>query len=255
MENEEIKKVDDSQIEEVTKTDKKQQQNDSIPSSSDGVGEIADMIVDAMPDVQEHAINHKAETDKKRADKYAHLKDVQGVSFDAKIHKTKANGEPTLTKKGNLIRRPESEIAKSEAKESGASSSFVGGKKPEVKAIKPEVLQARAVGKISANMLFSFGMAIGGDEWLPVSNEEIGLNEREYVEGAFADYFESTGRTDLPPSFILMSAIGAYMIPRFTMPKTQTRLGKIKTFFVKWYTNRKLKKYGLQAQEVDEKTS
>jgi len=39
------------------------------------------------------------------------------------------------------------------------------------------------------------------------------------------------------------------------MPKTQTRLGKIKTFFVKWYTNRKLKKYGLQAQEVDEKTS
>jgi hypothetical protein len=71
------------------------------------------------------------------------------------------------------------------------------------------------------------------------------------LESAFGDYFEATGKTDIPPGMALTVAIGGYMLPRFTMPKTRSRMGKVKDWFVKKLADRKLRKHGLKAEKVD----
>jgi len=255
MENEEIKKDDTTELKEITKSDEISQQKEDVPPTSDAPASIADTIADGMPKVNEHAINHKIEADKKEVDKWSHLKDNKGVSFDPKIHRTKANGDPSLSSKGNLLRRSDSEIAKLNAKKSESGSSFIGEQKPEVKAIKPEIVQAEALGVVSANMLFTFGVAFFGQEWAPIKDEATGIDESSYLSQAFADYYKVTGRKDLPPSFVLVSAIGAYTLPRFTKPQTQDKMGKVKMFFVKWWANRKAKKFGLKVEETDKKSA
>jgi len=114
-----------------------------------------------------------------------------------------------------------------------------------------QIVQARATGVASANMLISLGRAIGGEEWKPIKNTEYKIDEKLNLENAFADYFEATGKTDIPPGMALTIAVGAYALPRFTMPATQKRAGKVKQWFVKLLADRKLKKHGMKAQPVE----
>jgi hypothetical protein len=132
-------------------------------------------------------------------------------------------------------------------------TSSVIGNRQEVKA-DPEAqakMQARASGKMAANLLMTLGVVAGGEEWQPLKDPQSGLDEKQMLESAFGDYFEATGKTDIPPGMALTVAIGGYMLPRFTMPKTRSRMGKVKDWFVKKLADRKLRKHGLKAEKVD----
>lgn len=225
--------------------------NKSDKSGAPGdLGVIASSLVESMPEVQQHAIDlEAAQTDEKLA-QWADLRDSDGNPFDKAIHKTDKDGNPTVSKLGKLIKRP--------GRKSGASTaetrSYIGGVSAEkMSDEQQQKIQCRASGKMAANLLITLGMVAGGDEWQPVRDEKTGLDEKLMLEGAFADYFEATGKTDIPPGMALTVAIGGYALPRFTMPKTQSRMQKMTSGIKKWWINRKIKKHGFSAIPVSEK--
>lgn len=213
---------------------------------------IGDTLTQQMPEVQEHAIEQeKSKQDAVNAE-YASITDRFGTPFDANLHKTNKEGEPTLTNQGNCILKPASKGA---PKKSAGGGSVIGGRAggAQVTAQDAQKVQARASGAMAANLLLTLGIVAGGDEWQPINDPANGINEKQMLEGAFADYFEATGKTDIPPSMALVVAIGAYSLPRFTMPKTQSRVGKLKTWIVKKFADRKLKKHGLKAESSEKR--
>lgn len=219
--------------------------NNSSTNTNDQVA-VFDELLAAMPEPQEHAINMHIEAENAIAEKTSEIKSTH-PEFDPAVHKTDDNGNPVLTASGQL--------AKKRGRKNGttAQSKSVVGAPQSAPEIPPANINARATGKVAANLLMTLGVVIGGEEWQPVCNKALGVDEKTMLEGAFADYFEATGRTDLPPALTLTVAIGGYMLPRFTMPKTQSRLGKLKDWVIKKWADRKLKKYGLKAESVDKK--
>jgi hypothetical protein len=215
------------------------------------LAEIADDLSSTFPEVQEHALDQEKLIAEGKAAQYADLKDADGNSFDPAIHKTNKAGEPTLSKLGKLIKKP----GRKPGQSGGKQESFVAGVSdkptPQAQQDAKNRLQARASGTMTANLLLQIGIVAGGEEWHPRSDPSIGLDEKKMLEDAFADYFEATGKTDLPPGIALSVAVGAYALPRFTMPKTRSRLSKAKDAIKKWWINRKLKKHGMKAEPID----
>lgn len=194
------------------------------------VADITDSIVDSMPDVQEHAIEQHAEKTEKIAEYTDGLKDADGQSFDPRLHVTDESGLPKLTKTGKLRkRRQPQETAPTTRK---PVTSFVATPKSEHSTHDEPVdtsaasaaANSRAAGVATANLLITVGMSLGGEEWAPVKNTELGIDEKALLENAFADYYLATGKTDLPPGLALTVAVGSYALPRFSKPKTKTRL-------------------------------
>lgn len=190
------------------------------------VSELASMIAEAMPEVQEHAIE-QAEAQDQGGDTST-LVDGDGNSFDADLHQVNDDGTPKTGVSGKLLKRR------------GRKKDSVLGKSKNKKNAKVDQedlnkIKSRTAGKGFANLLISLGMGIGGDEWRPIKNEKLGIDERHHLEQCFADYFEATGKTDIPPSMALALGVISYAAPRFAMPKTQSRLSAIKTFLIKKY--------------------
>jgi hypothetical protein len=126
-----------------------------------------------------------------------------------------------------LIKKPGRKPGQGASNASGSTKSHVGGgASSSIDKDAQNRMQARASGTMAANLVLQIGIVAGGEEWHPRRDEQSGLDEKMMLENAFADYFEATGKTDIPPGMALTVAIGAYALPRFTMPKTQSRLGK-----------------------------
>lgn len=220
------------------------------PSSAESadISAIADNIISEMPEVQEHAIHTENMQQQQKMAEWADLRDTDGNSFDPKIHKTNKAGEPTLSTKGKLIKKP----GRKAKPESERPQSVIGpsaGTHTPAAPTESEVAKqmARASGTVAANMVMQIGIVAGGEEWQPMKDEETGLDEKALMESAWADYFEATGKQDIPPGMALTVVMLGYILPRFTMPKTQTRLQKLKTWISEKWANRKLKKHGLKA--------
>lgn len=155
---------------------------------------------------------------------YSHLKDKNGFSFDPEIHETKKDGTPKLSKNNILCRRP--------GRRAGASKSrvFAGPQKPEDKA---EVLPGsenahyEAAGRAMAQTVFGVGVMLFGEEWRPMRQEQVGLDEAAQMQDAWADYFRARGVVDVPPGVAVGIAMVSYALPRFGMPKTRSRLGAL----------------------------
>lgn len=237
---------ENSELNNQPDSEKKEKGGGELSSAeSQSLDAIADDLTTSMPDVQHHAIEQESLNEKEKLAQFSHLVDVDGNTFDPAIHKTNKAGEPTTSTKGKLIKKAGRKKATTTKP---TTSSFVGGNGQQPTQDQIHKLQARATGTVAANMVMQLGIAFGGDEWNPRMDEQTGLNEKSMLEGAFADYFETTGKTDLPPAMALTVAIGAYALPRFTMPKTQSRLQKMTGGIKKWFINRKLKKHGLKAE-------
>jgi len=218
--------------------------NNGKTGASDNLSVIASTLAQTMPKVQQHAIDLEIEQTAEKMTQYADLLDSDGNPFDASVHKTDRDGNPTLSKLGKLIKKPGRKVGG----KNGESGSFIGGVGVnKLSDEQQQKIQCRASGKMAANLLITLGMVAGGEEWQPVRDEKTGLDEKLMLEGAFADYFEATGQSDIPPGMALTVAIGGYALPRFTMPKTQSRMSKMTGSIKKWWINRKLKKHGYTA--------
>lgn len=113
------------------------------------------------------------------------------------------------------------------------------------------VVQARATGQFAAAATVTVCVGIFGNEFQPVKNAE--KDEYAYLEKAYSDYFIATGKTDLPPGIVLCIALGSYIAPRFTMPKTQSKLGAFKDWaagkFLTWRGKKVMKDAAKAANE------
>jgi len=231
------------------------------PTPSNGgpqdLAAITDNIIDSMPEVQPHAVEGSNDAPGLIGDTEGATippgggvewgasgapTDREGNTFDPALHAVDGEGKPKLSKAGNLQKKR-------------GRKSIVGGPTPTEKgqSINAQAT-ARVTGTASAAMLIQVGMVLGGDEWKPRVDTTIGLSESDMLSAAFAEYYLATGKTDVPPGLALSLAVSAYVMPRFAMPKTQTRIGRLKQWFVAKMVDRKLKKYNLKTAKRAEET-
>ena len=207
--------------------------NDSNELSS--TDELLESVTDSMPEVQPHAVEAARQEDRELLDSYSELVDKNGTAFSSDLHQTYKDGSPKLTGNGLLKIKPGS-------KNKLKSPSPLNLKSVQPKKEEPADVSNVVLGKTSANLLVSIGASIGGDEWLPKIDKQTGVNELCVLETAFSDYYKATGKVDLPPGLALTVAISMYALPRFTMPKTQSKMQKAKVWFVSKIVNFKMNK-------------
>lgn len=253
------KSIKQTEIETETKNES-EIETESI-EKADIVGDIsgiADMLAESAPSVQDHAIlQHEeqqrkiqANIDESQASAPSDgLKDRHGNGFDASQHKVDADGKPVLTATGKLSLKAG---RKAGATNTSTSTSKVGtstANRPQTQETVDlaKIQKMRASGKGFANVVITAGIALGGDEWQTVKTPEY--DERHMLESCFADYFEATGKDDLPPSVALAMGIAAYALPRFTMPATQSRAKSVAEKIAYWWTARKNKKLEAKVQK------
>lgn len=141
------------------------------------------------------------------------LSDAIGEIFDPNIHATNASGQPIFNKDG------------SHRKRRGKRSDGVSPPPPVV----PRVPSAgcKEAAQVTVTSIFIIGESLFGDEWRPVIDETSGKNEPQMMVQAWTEFYMSMGIESFPPWLGVMIATGAYALPRFSMPKTQTRFGRI----------------------------
>lgn len=203
------------------------------------VSEIASALNQERSPVSEGAVAAHEAQQREQREAWADLRDADGNPFDPSIHATDSKtGEPSLTKNGKLRRRPGRKSGSGQGTQStlGKPSQPLGADQS-----KPDsIAQARATGTFAAGALITLGMALGGEEWKPVKTAE--KDERAFLESAFGDYFVAKGMTDIPPGIALTIAIGAYVGPRLTMPRTQSRMERLRVWAAKKIAERKARK-------------
>lgn len=206
---------------------------------------LAQTLIEGMSEPSDHAIaQHQAE--QAAQDSTTTITDSAGSAFNADIHATNDDGSPKFTATGLF--------AKKRGRKSGAQSVLKtsdSGSKPTTNTA--DIIRANkqsAAGTAAANTLIMLGIVLGGDEWRPLYDKNLGLDEKLNLETAFQDYFTASNLEDLPPSFALGVAILGYALPRFTMPKTQARTVTLWTKAKSWWASRKLKKHGLKAEPL-----
>lgn len=231
------------------------------PSEQSTAATIADSLIEAMPEVQQHAVDQATEEATEAAGRWSHIRGTDGLTFDPAVHQVKKDGSPVLSSKGNCVRkRGTGRVSRTgvvtprggtSARVSSPKQSVVGGAPVGTRSTgdQPQqaaVIAARTAGVAAANALISLGVGLGGEEWSPRSDKKQGLEERDMLESAFGDYFVAKGMEDIPPGIALIIGIGCYALPRFTMPKTQTRLSKLKGKLASWWVRRRDKKRNLK---------
>ena len=163
--------------------------------------EVLEEITRDMPEVQEHAI----EAEKEKQNGSTSLDDF-GRAFDPEIHATDDEGKPKINKDGTFRKK----------RQSKKSKLSMPGDEPGSVSIK--------VGHQMAESIFNFGQLIGGEEWAPIRNEKYGVDERQQMRDAWANYAAEKSWHDFPPGVAVTMVTMAYVIPRLSMPKTKTRL-------------------------------
>lgn len=153
-------------------------------------------------------------------------RDAKGVPFDSIRHLPKKH-----PRTGCWLPRRQSANGAPKPTPSGAADaanrSFVGPDAPEPAAPMPAPAadQFEAAGAAATAALIALGCTAFGEEWTPRRGEA------ETLQGAFAAYFKAKGVADIPPGLALTIAVLGYAGPRFTQPKTLTRLQQFKLWF------------------------
>lgn len=215
------------------------------------VDAIASTLISEKPAVSEHAI---AAAQVEAAAQQG--KDSQGNSFNAAIHATNADGSPRKTITGRFALKRGKKSGAAPSATSQPATSIKGVVVPGASAQQSAKEQAaRQGGAGAANLMLMCAVGLGGDEWQPRRDEKSCMDEKLMLETAFGDWFAAHEWQDLPPGLALVAAIGIYAMPRFQMPKTQTRMQKFKGWLGakigKWKATRIAKKRGVPESDVE----
>lgn len=190
--------------------------------------------LETMPEVSEHAIEEAerqtAAVETPAAPSGAKV-DSAGVPFDPSKH------TGTLTTSGRW--RNKKGVNPSRVGTSHSVAPAKPGTPTDEAARKILVAQSNAAGAAAAETIFALARALGGDEFSPIKDGSE--DERAAMHDAWSQYFLATGKT-FSPGWLLVAANGGYLARRFTMPKTQTRLQKLKEGFAAWIARRRMRK-------------
>lgn len=166
--------------------------------------------------------------------------DIDGKAFDPEQHATDANGTPKKTQAGRW--------AKKRGRKNGSTVGGPAGQKEAAETLKGSAHVQ--TGKAATSLLVTMGM-MWSEEFQPIRDHANGIDERLMLESAFSDYFAAKDIDDIPPGVALTFAIVAYIGPRLTMPKTQSRTQR----FGNWLGQKWLKRKNRKAARKAEKTA
>ncbi|AUR82050.1 hypothetical protein NVP1020O_08 [Vibrio phage 1.020.O._10N.222.48.A2] len=146
--------------------------------------------------------------------------DADGAQFDPGKHVVDEQGHPKLTAKGKL--------RKKRGRKSGSLATTTAAQTAQKVAVS-EKEKYRVVGAGAANALISVGMMLGGEDFIPIQNQHI--DEKKNLEAAFSQWAETQEVEDIPPNLALTIVMGAYLLPRLSMPKQVSKLRLAKEWF------------------------
>jgi len=196
----------------------------------------ADALIDAMPNVQQHAVDAKAEEIKEVAAEFSEYKDKDGNGFDSSIHQME-NGKPKISPRTGFL------MKKRGAKKKSATSPEFISSDTQKSSPPVEIDKYVGMGKAGAAILQTLGTTLGGSDF--VYGSLPGLDaavERAGIEQALTDYARIKEIDDLPPGYVVAIALIGYAAPRMQMPTTKTRLEKLKLWYVEKMAARKARK-------------
>lgn len=198
-----------------------------------GMSRIADTLLSQVPQVQEHAVAQHAQEQAANA-----LRDSAGVMFDDAIHAKDTAGQPLKTAAGTWAKRrgrkPGSASAPGPVK-SVAASTLGGTSGP----VASPVEQARTAGEGACAAFLTLCTLVGGQEWNPMQDEKLGIDEAAHQRKLWGDYFAANNWRDIPPGVAFALGLAGYAGPRFFMPQTRSRLSIAKA----WMTEKATKVY------------
>lgn len=226
---------------------------DAPPPPPESVGstvsDIAATLSEERPEVQRHVVDAAQANAATDATAAAENVDSSGTVFDALKHTgTKTTKGLWRSKKAGKETTGSKLGAPAQTSPAATTSSAVA-----------KEAQARAGGKGAANLFMAVAVGLGGNEWQPrilmaEDRKTVLLNEKEMLEGVFADYFVATGKADLPPGWALAAGIGMYSVPRFQMPVTRSRMTRIKEWAQAKYLAFRARKAGLRPKQRTHQT-
>lgn len=207
---------------------------------------IGDTMVDSMPEVSQHAIDEHNATQERNLDANSSaagadmLGNAQTGTTDA-VSASNPNGWP-VDGRGKPYDPNTHEISASTGK---AIKKRRGGKStigaPTKNATSPNnaptsqdignAQQAAANGQMAALATFAGLQGIFGEEFAPRKESHVG-DEFQFLAAAYGNYFLAKGMVDIPPGWALVIAIGSITAPRFGMPKTRTKMQRVKDFII-----------------------
>ena len=193
----------------------------------------ASEIMNNQPGVSENVVNdEKANSEKAPVDKY-------GRTFDPDLHKVDAAGVPLTSDKTKLLHVKPGKVKS--AKPKPGDSAFIPPTSAGDQARNNQAnndQEAAATGMAMASMIFLVGQQLGGEEWKPLKNEELGLDESDVMNQACVNYCKAKGVRDIPPGWALVIALSMYSLPRLNKPKTSNRI-KAGWYYLKSKISRK----------------
>lgn len=213
------------------------------------VDSLAGSLAGEQPEVSEHTVAAEMEKQEQRKVQFSELRDSDGNPFNPEIHVTDSNGDPVTTKNNKLRKRPGRKGGDSAT---GGQSHVAAPGSSAQNSGQVEKMQARQSGVHAARMFASVSMMIGGEEFRPMKDEKQGVDEMQGLEEAFGDYFESKEWEDIPPGVALTMVCFSFLAPRFLMPKTKTRVSKMKDWFAAKYFAYKTRKKGGKVRQLRE---
>jgi hypothetical protein len=182
----------------------------------EGLAEVLDSAVNEMPEpspIADESIAALSDAEENT------LKDQ--TTFDPSIHEADGSGNPIQNLDGSYRRKRGRKPGQSYdvSRVENSSPETVGSASPKTVAI------------ATVETILTLGRTIGGEEWAPLKDKTLGVDERAQMVQAFEAYYRESGTIEMPAWIGVAIAVGAYALPRTAQPVTQSRLKKIGGWF------------------------
>ena len=170
------------------------------------------------------------------------IRDRSGELFNPELHAVNKEGKPSFAKSG-LFRRKRGVGARVTVPTVAADPAAAAA----AAAAAEEAKQRKAMiaGTAVAEIIFKSGYMLGGEEWLPIKNDEKQIDERRDMVTCWQNYCYARGMEDVPPGLLVAFVVSAYALPRLAGTETQKRIGRAVGMFKRlglWFQDWRLRR-------------
>jgi hypothetical protein len=192
-----------------------------LPTEASGVH--IEEVTATMPEVVPDAVAAAAAKEQEVKVEQAKTYNAKGQAFDPTQHAVDKDGKPILTPSGRFKKLSKPALALNTGAE----------QKQEQAQAQQADIQRMQCAKIAVGCFLQVTTGIFGDEWKPENVD--GIDEGENLVICTNEYLRQFPDIDIPPGWLLAFALLNYCGRRIGKPKTQTKLEKIKNWFIaKW---------------------
>jgi hypothetical protein len=161
-----------------------------------------------MPEAQEHVIENIGTNQT--------TENPIPENFDKNIYEVDSNGKPVLTPTGRMKKKKK------------IKSEINGFQSDIVPPVNNNEQQARALGIVIANTIVTICISTFGDEFQPAivksDKGDVLMDQRKNLEEAWGNYCIARNMVNFPPEIVVIIAMGSYLIPPLTRPKTKEKI-------------------------------